>query len=145
VKLPNDLARLPYLRQKYGKVSWAVRGIFRQYTGWYSFNPTDLNSRPKRLRHRTLLRVCGGPAPLMQRARRAWHERDCQLVLELTGIVISAHPDHPHAGRLRLAALRHLAAQTENGVERNVYRSVAKSDRARIAARYEAVVLRSSN
>jgi hypothetical protein len=43
VQLPEELAQLPYLQQGYGKVAWAVTGIFRQYTGRYSLNSTDLN------------------------------------------------------------------------------------------------------
>jgi alkyl sulfatase BDS1-like metallo-beta-lactamase superfamily hydrolase len=135
VKLPESLARLPYLRQKYGKVSWAVRGLFRQYTGWYSFNPTELDARPEPLRHRTLLRVCGGAAPLIQRARKAWYEKDYQLVLELTEIVLNVQPDHPRAARLRLAALENLAAQSNNNVERNLYRNSAKHARATLRSR----------
>jgi alkyl sulfatase BDS1-like metallo-beta-lactamase superfamily hydrolase len=130
VRLPENLARLPYLRERYGKVSWAVRGLFRQYTGWYSFNPTDLNPRPEPLRHRTLLRVCGGAAPLIQRARRAWDEKDYQLVLELTDIVLSVQASNPPAARLRLRALGNLAAQSTNNVERNLYRNAAKQARA---------------
>jgi alkyl sulfatase BDS1-like metallo-beta-lactamase superfamily hydrolase len=135
VKLPDDLARLPYLREKYGKVAWAVRGIYRQYTGWYSFNPTDLNPHPDAVRHRTLLRVCGGPRPLLNRAKQALRRKNFQLVLELAEIVSAVRPANQRAVRLRLAALRNLAAQTENNVERNIYRNAAKSIRARIAAR----------
>ena len=76
VKLPDELKRLPYLRQAYGKVHWAVRGIFRQYTGWYSLNPTDLNANPQAARHRELLWVCGGPAPLLNRAEKALRDRE---------------------------------------------------------------------
>jgi alkyl sulfatase BDS1-like metallo-beta-lactamase superfamily hydrolase len=130
VKLPEDLARYPYLRPKYGKVSWTVRGIFRQYTGWYSFNPTDLNPRPEPQRHRVLLRACGGPSPLLQRAARAMREEQYQLALELVDVVLSVLPHQARAVRLKLMALRHLAAQSRNGVERNIYRNALKSARS---------------
>jgi alkyl sulfatase BDS1-like metallo-beta-lactamase superfamily hydrolase len=134
VKLPEDLAKLPYLRQKYGKLSWAVRGLFRQYTGWYTFNPTDLDPRPEPLRHRTLVRVCGA-APLIERAQKALEERQYQLALELTDIVLSVQADHPFAARLRLGALQNLAGQSHNNVERNLYRNSAKVARAALQRR----------
>ncbi|HLJ98214.1 MAG TPA: MBL fold metallo-hydrolase, partial [Gemmataceae bacterium] len=43
VRLPEELAKLPYLTPSYGRVEWAVHGIYRQYTGWYDFDPAHLN------------------------------------------------------------------------------------------------------
>jgi len=33
--LPDHLAGKPYLLELYGKVTWAVEGVFRVYSGWY--------------------------------------------------------------------------------------------------------------
>lgn len=130
VRLPRTLARLPYLHEKYGKVNWAVRGLFRQYTGWYSFNPTDLNPRPALECHRTLLEVCGGPDPLMRRAQKALDNKNFQLALELTEIAQGAETDQSAATQLRIAALESLAAASTNNVERNAYRNAARDARA---------------
>jgi alkyl sulfatase BDS1-like metallo-beta-lactamase superfamily hydrolase len=132
VKLPDELKRLPYLRQMYGKVSWAVRGIFRQYTGWYSLNPTDLNPNPEPARNREVLQVCGGPAALLDRAEKALRDKKSQLALELADIVLGAQPRNQRAVRVQLAALQTLAAVTGNSVERNLYRNAAKSARAKL-------------
>ena len=43
VQLPDELAKLPYLRPEYGRVDWAINGIYRQYAGWYDMNPAHLN------------------------------------------------------------------------------------------------------
>ena len=55
VRLPIRLARLPYLAQTYGTVRWAVNGIYRQYTGWYVFNPVELRPSPKMMRDAAIL------------------------------------------------------------------------------------------
>jgi alkyl sulfatase BDS1-like metallo-beta-lactamase superfamily hydrolase len=127
VRLPDDLARLPYLEERYGTVRWAVRGIFRQYTGWYDFNVAHLRSRPRRALARALLGATGGASPFLARARHALDEGDCQLALELTGIVLDLHPRHERARALRLAALKKLGDAAPNALERNIYRSAANA------------------
>jgi glyoxylase-like metal-dependent hydrolase (beta-lactamase superfamily II)/SAM-dependent methyltransferase len=127
VKLPNDLARLPYLQEHYGKVEWSVNGIFRQYTGWYSFNPTDLNPGPRLALCRAVFESTGGPEPLVKRARRALREGENQLVLELTDVVLAARPQHLAARAIRRKALQRLGAASENGVEQNIYRTAVKT------------------
>jgi alkyl sulfatase BDS1-like metallo-beta-lactamase superfamily hydrolase len=126
VKLPGDLSRLPYLRELYGTVKWSVNGIFRQYTGWYSLNPTDLNPGPRAALNRALLDASGGPAPFLRRARRALREGQNQLALELTDIVLSAQPRNRAARTVRQKAFQRLGAASENGVEKNIYRTAAK-------------------
>jgi glyoxylase-like metal-dependent hydrolase (beta-lactamase superfamily II) len=46
VRLPDDLAGLPYLRELYGRVDWSVRGIYRGMTGWYDGRGTELAPLP---------------------------------------------------------------------------------------------------
>jgi alkyl sulfatase BDS1-like metallo-beta-lactamase superfamily hydrolase len=125
VKLPDDLSALPYLEERYGMVAWAVNGIFRQHTGWYSFDPADLNPGPKQEFRRALLEAAGGPAPLVGRARKALAEGRHQLALELADSVLGALPQSPGARAVRLRALRRLAAASQNGVEQNIYRTAA--------------------
>ena len=42
VKLPLNLAQLPYLEEFYGKVEWSVRYIFASFSGWFSGEPQEL-------------------------------------------------------------------------------------------------------
>lgn len=142
VKLPDDLSRLSYLQEHYGKVAWAVNGIFRQYTGWYSFNPTDLNLGPRVILQQALLDASGGPGPLVMRARRALREGQNQLVLELTDVVLGARPDNRAAHTVRLMALQRLGAASQNGVETNIYRTAAKKS---IAGRFDLFAERPAN
>jgi alkyl sulfatase BDS1-like metallo-beta-lactamase superfamily hydrolase len=125
VRLPDELARLPYLAERYGTVRWAVKGIFRQYTGWYDFNPAHLNPGPRRLRATALLQAAGGPAPFVSGAKRALDTGENQTVLELTEIVLDARPRHERARALRAAALKRLSGSAANAFEANIYRSAA--------------------
>jgi alkyl sulfatase BDS1-like metallo-beta-lactamase superfamily hydrolase len=124
LRLPDDLARLPYLHQGYGTIRWAVNGIYRHYTGWYDLNPVSLKPAPRYHRDLALVEVCGA-TPLIKRARRALNAGHPQLALELVDVVMNAQPSNKSAHALWTEALEHLGASTRNGVERNIYLAAA--------------------
>ena len=126
VRLPEDLASLPYLQEGYGKVAWAVNGIFRQHTGWFGFDPAELSPAARTEFRSALIEAMNGPAPLVKRARKALREGRHQLALELADVVLAAHPRNLGAKAVRLRALRRLAAAAQNGVEQNIYRTAVK-------------------
>lgn len=126
VKLPEELARLPYLKPEYGRVDWAVNGIYRQYAGWYDMNPAHLNPGSTDKLHAALLEASDGTGPVVERGRRALAEGELQLVLDLTDVVLSAPEPGVGVHELRASALEKLAQQATNGVERNVYRGAAR-------------------
>jgi len=125
VRLPEELAQLPYLAPVYGRVEWAVNGIFKQYTGWYDFNPTNLNPGSSSAFTRALIEAAGGSAPLVKRAQQAMREGQLQLVLDLTSVILAAEPTNQEAHSVRAEALEKLAGMAVNGVERNIYLAAA--------------------
>jgi len=128
VHLPARLARLPYLKQRYGTVRWAVNGIFRHYTGWYhTFNPTDLRPSPRRALYQAILEATGGIEPLLRRSQKALEEGQNQIALELADIVLGVKPRTPRARLVRLQALTRLGRKAENVVEQNIYRTAART------------------
>ena len=126
VRLPIKLARLPYLAQAYGAVEWAVNGIYRQYTGWYVFNPVGLRPSPKMMRDAAILAACGGYKPLLAATRRALRAGRNQLALELIDVVLSAQPGNAVAREVKVIALQRLAAAASNAVEGVIYLNAAK-------------------
>lgn len=131
VRLPEELARLSYLAPVYGRIEWAINGIYKQYTGWYDFNPSHLNPGPLAAVYRALVEASGGTSSLTKRAEQALRDNQPQLVLELTDVVLSVEPNNAEANRVRAEALEKLAASAVNGVERNVYRVAAHEHRKR--------------
>jgi alkyl sulfatase BDS1-like metallo-beta-lactamase superfamily hydrolase len=124
MRLPAELAALPYLQPVYGTVAWAVNGVFRQYTGWYDFDPAHLAGGDPAPLDRALAEAAGGAAAILQRARKAADEGQPQLALELVEVAIAAGGG-PDAHGLRADLLERLARQTTNGVEQNIYREAA--------------------
>jgi alkyl sulfatase BDS1-like metallo-beta-lactamase superfamily hydrolase len=126
VKLPEDLAKLPYLQPGYGTVPWSVNGIYKQYTGWYDFDPADLNPGSRVVRAKALVEAAGGSGAIVARAKK---ESDPQVAVELLGVVIDAEPGNRPARALRAEAFEKLGKAAGNTVERNVYLLAAQEDR----------------
>lgn len=121
VRLPERLAKLPYLQERYGTVAWAVNGVFRQYTDWYTFNPKDLDPSPRGVFCSALLEACGGGTAIIERARQALAAGLDQLALELADIVRDAVGGDGSAQAVRVQALLRLAKSAKNNVARNIY------------------------
>jgi len=126
VRLPDDLAALPYLQPGYGSVPWSVNGIYKEYTGWYDFNPADLNPGSRSALSKTLVELSGGAEGILKRAES---EQNPQLVLQLTDVVLGAEPGNRKAHSLRAAALEKLGKAATNTVERNVYLVAAQEEK----------------
>lgn len=131
IKLPDDLAGLPYLQPLYGRVDWAVNGIYRQYTGWYDRQPAQLVPGPRARLGRELLAAAGGVEPLLARARVALEAGEAQLALELSDVLLAAERVPPAVHSLRAEALERLADQAHSPLEINIYRGAAQDERQR--------------
>ena len=133
VKLPERLAKLPYLQPLYGQVAWGVNGVYRGYTGWYDMQPAHLNPGPSGELNAAIVEAAGGVDKLVQRAAQARDAKNWQLVVELTDITLSVDASHAASHELRAEALEQLAAASPNGVERNIYRTGAQDSRQMLA------------
>jgi alkyl sulfatase BDS1-like metallo-beta-lactamase superfamily hydrolase len=131
VHLPADLAALPYLQPVYGTVEWAVNGIYRQYTGWYDFDPAHLRGGDPGPLQRALADAAGGTAPILKRAHEAADAGLLQLALELTEVAIGADND-AEAHRFHIELLERIAAPSVNGVEKNILREAAAVERSKL-------------
>ncbi len=60
MKLPERLASRKELRELYGRVNWAVRGIYQKEIGWYDGGGTGLNTLPPAYQAREIVRLAGG-------------------------------------------------------------------------------------
>ncbi len=132
-RLPEHLAAEPYLAPLYGRLEWGINGVYRQYTGWYDFNPAHLNPGPPQEFYRALAEASSVEV-ILSRAQRALDEKQPQLALELTDVVLGAEPDNLSCHVLRAVALESLATSAVNTVERNIYRGAAQSHKEKASA-----------
>lgn len=105
ITLPEDLA----LPEVHGKVSWGVRSIFDDYTGWFHLqSTTELYDIPRAALDPELVEMAGGPAAVSARAAAHLENGEPVRALHLSDMVLHTNPDDAVALRLRLDALRAL-------------------------------------
>ncbi|TWU07414.1 alkyl/aryl-sulfatase [Allorhodopirellula heiligendammensis] len=126
VKLPKHLREKPYLIEFYGTVPHAVRAIYSGLLGWYDGNPTTLSPMEPRLKARKIAELAGGTQKLTERMNAALAEQDYQWALELSDHVKWLDDgDKELARKVKIEALRGLAAREYNAPNRNYYLSYA--------------------
>jgi alkyl sulfatase BDS1-like metallo-beta-lactamase superfamily hydrolase len=99
---PADLA----IGEFHGKVSWAVKSIWREYSGWlhYEDGTTELYGVPRSSVNADLAELAGGAAKLAERAQARLDAGQPLEALHLTDIALGAEPDEPAALAVKLAA-----------------------------------------
>ncbi|WP_419581577.1 alkyl sulfatase dimerization domain-containing protein [Stieleria magnilauensis] len=126
VKLPEHLKDKPYLIQFYGSVPHAVRAIYSGLLGWYDGNPTTLNPLEPKLKAQKMSELAGGTQKLTEQMQSALTKQDYQWALELADHVKWLDDaDRKLARKVKIEALRGLAAREYNAPNRNYYLSYA--------------------
>jgi uncharacterized sulfatase len=126
VELPEHLREQPYLTEYYGSIHHAVRNIYVGLLGWYDGNPTTLNPLASKTKARKMADLAGGTAALTRKMNAALEAKDYQWALELSDCVKWLDDaDRDQARKVKIAALRGLAAREYNAPNRNYYLSYA--------------------
>lgn len=121
VRLPDPLARLPWLQAHYGTVPWSVRAIHDGYLGWFSGRSAELFPRPPAERARRLVELGGGIEAVTRKARGAADAGDAQWALELADAVLAVRPGSRPAREIKRRALEALAAGALSANARHWY------------------------
>ncbi len=126
VGLPEHLKDRPYLVEFYGTVPHAVRAIYAGLLGWFDGNPTTLNPMEPRLKAQKVAKLAGGTEMLTKQMDAALEEEDYQWALELSDhLKWLEDGDLKRARKVKIEALRGLAAREYNAPNRNYYLSYA--------------------
>jgi len=113
IKLPKQYD----LSEVFGKVSWSVRGIYDGYAGWFDANPSSMYSLPPSSIYPDLVKLAGGPEPLVRLALEKVADGKSVEALHLTDVVLSSDPKNSGALKARIKALESLQKDCENFVE----------------------------
>lgn len=126
VKLPEHLARHPWLGEFYGTVKHAVREIYQGEIGWFDGDPTTLDPVPPVESAARHVRMMGGRDRIVEEARTALEKGDEQWAAELVTYVIRTDKDDMEARRIKAEALRRLGFKTCNSNWRCWYLTSAR-------------------
>lgn len=119
IKLPESLG----FPQSFGKVDWAVRGLYQNYVGWYDENPLSLLSQTaSEAVVDDLFELCGADR-LVERAARLLDKDDLDGALHLSEIVLKNDPGHRGMLAARKGAFTALLRKTKNWGEANLIRA----------------------
>ena len=113
IKLPSKFN----LTESFGKVSWSVRGIYDGYAGWFDMNPATMYETPPSAVYPDLVRLAGGPDPVVRLALEKLEAGKPVETLHLTDVVLAADQNNRPALEARLKALSYLREHTENYIE----------------------------
>ena len=109
IQLPAEL-RMP---QAHGKVSWCVRAIWEEATGWFRFeSTTELYDVPPSAVWADLVALAGGPDAIGASAKEHVAEGRPLEALHLTDIALSVAPDHAATREAKIAALEQLLVRS---------------------------------
>lgn len=125
VRLPDHLARSPYLAELYGKVEWSVRAVYAGNLGWFDGNPSTLRPLAPQRRATHMQELAGGFDNLVSSLKTARGDGEHQWVLELSDVILRLDPDHAVTRAARVEALLARGNVATNPNERNYYLSSA--------------------
>jgi len=113
IKLPASYD----LSQVFGKVSWSVRGIYQGYAGWFDMNPATMYELPPSSVYPDLVKLAGGPEPVVRMALEKLEAGKPVEALHLTDVVLAYDQKNNAALNARLKALDYLKERCENYIE----------------------------
>jgi glyoxylase-like metal-dependent hydrolase (beta-lactamase superfamily II) len=111
VTVPADTLAKPYLRPLYDEPEFVVRGIWRQFGGWWDGAASRLKPSRDADLATVLATLAGGADVLLRRAEEAVAEGDLRLACHLADLAGWAAPDDPtiHGGRAAIYLARRKA------------------------------------
>jgi alkyl sulfatase BDS1-like metallo-beta-lactamase superfamily hydrolase len=120
VSVPAETLAKPYLRPLYDEPEFVVRGIWRQFGGWWDGAASRLKPSPDAVVATTLAEMVGGADVLLRRAERAASDGDLRLACHLADLAGWAAPDDReiHGGRasIYLARRKHESSLMSKGI-----------------------------
>ena len=122
IQLPEEYKEL---KQSYGKVSWAIRGIYQGYAGWFDGNPVNMYSLPQSSIYGELVSMAGVDN-MVKKADSLFKNKDAIKALHLLDIVLNVYPKYKSALELRLSIMQYLYRESDNYIESKFLRYFIK-------------------
>ena len=109
IRLPESLS----LAEPHGKVAWAVRSIWEEYSGWFHFDSTTaLYGVPRSRVDADLVQLAGGAHALAARAVQKLNAGQPLEALQLLDVALGAEPQCRAALQAKKLALQKLLAES---------------------------------
>ena len=121
IKLPDNIAKSPYLYEFYGTTRWSVKSIFNGYLGWFNGNPSELDPLSREEKAKRISELAGGNEILLEQLYKAVKDEDMQWALELSDYLITLDFFNEEVKNLRQQALIYEGSRSSNPNKRNYF------------------------
>jgi alkyl sulfatase BDS1-like metallo-beta-lactamase superfamily hydrolase len=101
VRVPADTLALPYLRPLYDEPEFVVRGIWRQFGGWWDGAPSRLKPARDAVVGAEIAQLSGGADVVARRALQLAESGDLRLACHLADFAGWAEPNNPEVHKIR--------------------------------------------
>ena len=126
VTVPEDLLSKPYLRPLYDEPEFVVRGVWRQFGGWWDGAPSRLKPSPDAVLATELASLAGGASVLIDRARSVAEQGDHRLACHLADLAGWAEPGDSGIHRERALIYRGRRKQETSLMAKGIFAGAAR-------------------
>lgn len=126
VTVPDDLLSKPYLRPLYDEPEFVVRGVWRQFGGWWDGAPSRLKPSPDAALATELADLAGGASVLIARAQSVADQGDHRLACHLADLAGWAAPADGGIHRERAIIYRGRRKQETSLMAKGIFAGAAR-------------------
>ncbi len=134
VKVPDATLGKPYLRPLYDEPEFVVRGIWRQFGGWWDGAPSRLKPARDEEVGLEIATLAGGAEVLMRRAQDLASSGDLRLACHLADFAGWAAPDDPDIHRARAEVYEARRKSELSLMAKGIFRGASRESEAVIKA-----------
>jgi alkyl sulfatase BDS1-like metallo-beta-lactamase superfamily hydrolase len=134
VKVPEATLGKPYLRPLYDEPEFVVRGIWRQFGGWWDGAPSRLKPATDESLGLELATLAGGAEVLMARAKDLAASGDLRLACHLADFAGWAAPDEPNIHRDRAEIYETRRKSESSLMAKGIFKGASRESEAVIKA-----------
>ncbi len=126
VTVPDDLLSKPYLRPLYDEPEFVVRGVWRQFGGWWDGAPSRLKPAPDAALATELAELAGGAGRLIERAQVVAEQGEFRLACHLADLAGWAAPADGGIHRQRAIIYRARRKQETSLMAKGIFAGAAR-------------------
>lgn len=134
VRVPEATLGKPYLRPLYDEPEFVVRGIWRQFGGWWDGAPSRLKPARDEEVGREIATLAGGAEVLIRRAQDLATSGDLRLACHLADFAGWAAPDDPDIHRARAEVYEARRKSELSLMAKGIFRGASRESEAVIKA-----------
>jgi alkyl sulfatase BDS1-like metallo-beta-lactamase superfamily hydrolase len=130
VTVPDEVLAKPYLRPLYDEPEFVVRGVWRQFGGWWDGAASRLKPAPDAEVGAAVAELAGGTRALVDRARTEADAGNLRLACHLVDFAAWAAPEDRDVHAARAEVYRRRRAEERSLMSKGIFAAAARESEA---------------